>query len=154
MSAYEYGQEEGRRAYDAGLPCQPSRSAFINDAGAAMEYRDGFRKGWLDLQTLRGAAPSPYGDCKICGMPLNSNGDCGTSLDHNTPTALTVGTVVSALIGGREQTVRITDILDLEPPRFEADRVILTNNRNDYHYPEANDRVWGYTSDILAIIKQ
>jgi hypothetical protein len=68
-------------------------------------------------------------------------------------TAITVGTVVRALVGGHDQVVRITEILDLDPPRFEADKVILINNRNDWHYPEKIDHVWGYVSDILAVIK-
>lgn len=66
---------------------------------------------------------------------------------------LTKGTVVRALIGGRDQVVRITDILDLTPPRFEADQVILDKDKGDWRYPEQISHVWGYVSDILTIIK-
>lgn len=64
------------------------------------------------------------------------------------------GSVVRALVGGQQTDVRITDILaNLDPPRFEADRVILAKDADDYRYPEEGHHVWGYVSDILEVIK-
>jgi len=67
-----------------------------------------------------------------------------------------VGSNVRTLIGGRPQDVRVTYIYrNLDPVRFDAEVLVQTPDKDDFDYPGENqgNKVWGFASDILEVLK-
>lgn len=64
----------------------------------------------------------------------------------------TIGATVQVLINGRPEMVEVTNVYpDLDPPRFDGNRVV--HKDDDWKYPEEGDKsVWGYMSDILVVV--